>query len=153
MFARIHDRTGHRYGVAVPANSSHGAAIAGEAIGNGGIQFLNSLSGENRPAPCIEERIVLHDPNDRLHGLNAVPTLLKHLFSRGERGRQGSGIRRLLLRRQVFFSKVARPAVNRDGPIAPYLHLLLRPRRPAADGSSDEHRSPCCSVFLCHGFA
>ena len=62
-------------------DAGNSSAIASLPIRNGCVEFLDAISGEYRPSPCIEQRIIFHASNHSLHGFHTCSALREHLLT------------------------------------------------------------------------
>ena len=81
VFAAVHHRSSHGYGMPITTDAGHGTAVARLPIRNGCVEFLDAFSGEHRPAPCIEQRIIFHQSDHCLHGFHTCSALREHLLT------------------------------------------------------------------------
>ena len=68
---------------------------------HGGVQFIAARGGEDGAAASVEQRVVLHDFDRRLHGIHRGSAGGEDGLPGLKRAMQGGAIRRILFRRQA----------------------------------------------------
>ena len=112
----LHHRAGGGDGMAGGGQAGDGPGGQVRSVHDGGVQLVTAGRGEDRPAPGVEQGIVLHDLNGGLDRIQRRAAAFQHGRPGVQRALQRRAIGRVLLGRQAGPLDHARPAVDRQGP-------------------------------------
>ena len=112
----LHHRAGGGDGMAGGRQTRDRAGGQVRPVHDGGVQLVPARRREDRAAPGVEQRIVLHDLNGGLHRIHRLAAVFQHGRTGVQRALQRRAVGGVLLGRQTGPLDHARPAVDRQGP-------------------------------------
>lgn len=115
MLGPFHDGTRQFHRVLRPEDTGDRPRAPVGAIHHGGVHLLHAHGGIDRPAPCVEQRLVFERADRGHHRVHRAATVAQHRFTGFQRPGEAIVIGGLLFGRHVFLEDGSCATVNGKG--------------------------------------